>query len=350
MGIIDKIMIIFVLKAIFVVEKHSYNKTSYNRKCMEQQSTPKVSVIIPVYNTAAYVRQAIESICWQTLQELEIIVVNDGSTDGSGAILHELAQKDGRIQVYEQENQGQSVARNVGLEVATGRYLYFMDSDDLLEADALELCYGECEAEELDLVMFDAEILNKENAPTLLEGHHYNRSRCMKEHEVYTGLKIMQMQLHHRCYTPSPCLSFIRATYLGRIGLKFHPGIIHEDQLFSAVLYLQVERAMYLCRPFFKRRLRNNSTMTSRFTWRNMEGYLTVARELLRFGAGQSETVRQTIDQLLSQMLNAAVWHAHVMPRYQRLKLLAICLMRYRRYVSNRTLAILVLKNALKQK
>ena len=91
--------------------------------------SPKVSVIIPVYNTAPYLHEALSSITRQTLQELEIIIVNDGSTDGSGEIIREVAETDGRIKVFEQENQGQSVARNVGLEQATGEYIYFMDSD-----------------------------------------------------------------------------------------------------------------------------------------------------------------------------------------------------------------------------
>lgn len=312
---------------------------------MEQQATPKVSVIIPVYNTAAYVRPAIESICRQTLQELEIIVVNDGSTDGSAAIIRELARADERIRVYEQENQGQSVARNVGLDYATGRYIYFMDSDDLLEADALELCYAKCEAEKLNLVLFDAEILNEKKTSPFIDSTNYNRSQCIKENEVYTGIEIMQVQLNDRCYTPSPCLNFILTAHLRKTGLRFHPGIIHEDQLFSAMLYLYVERVMYIRRPFFKRRIRDNSTMTSRFTWRNMEGYLTVARELLRYGTNQSEEIRQTIDRLLSQMLDAAVWHAHMMSLRDRIRTL------YRfyqnglfRFVRKETLAVLLLK------
>ena len=100
---------------------------------------PKVSVIIPVYNTEKYVRQAVVSICRQTLKDLEIIIVNDGSTDGSMTILEELAAQDERIKLFSQENQGQSTARNRGLHHAIGEYIYFMDSDDLLESDTFEL-------------------------------------------------------------------------------------------------------------------------------------------------------------------------------------------------------------------
>ena len=105
----------------------------------------KVSVVIPVYNTEKYVREAIESIIHQSLKELEIIIINDGSTDGSPEILKEISNTDHRIQVYTQTNQGQSTARNFGISHARGKYIYFMDSDDLLEEDALEACYLKCE-------------------------------------------------------------------------------------------------------------------------------------------------------------------------------------------------------------
>ena len=85
---------------------------------------PEVSVIIPIYNTAAYLRKALDSICGQTLKELEIILIDDGSTDGSRGIIEEYAKRDARIRWYAQPNQGLSVARNRGLLHATGKYIY----------------------------------------------------------------------------------------------------------------------------------------------------------------------------------------------------------------------------------
>ena len=113
----------------------------------------KVSVVIPVYNTEKYVREAVESIMNQTVRELEIIIINDGSTDNSLQVVEELAAADSRIQVYSQTNQGLSMARNAGITHAHGRYIYFMDSDDLLEKDAMELCYNKCEEKELDKIV-----------------------------------------------------------------------------------------------------------------------------------------------------------------------------------------------------
>ena len=90
----------------------------------------RVSVVVPVYNVAPYLRQCLDSLVGQTLKDIEIICVDDGSTDGSGAILDEYAAKDGRVRVVHQANAGAGAARNVGLDLATGEYLFFCDPDD----------------------------------------------------------------------------------------------------------------------------------------------------------------------------------------------------------------------------
>ena len=100
---------------------------------MEQShcsDTPPVSIIIPVYNSGPYLNKCLDSVLAQTMQELEIILVNDGSTDGSPAILEDYALRDARIRIISQENQGLSGARNTGIRAARGSYLTFLDSDD----------------------------------------------------------------------------------------------------------------------------------------------------------------------------------------------------------------------------
>ena len=98
----------------------------------------KISVIVPVYNVEQYLPQCLDSIINQTYKNLEIICVDDGSPDNSGKILDEYAKKDKRIKVIHQENQGVSVARNTGLDNATGKYIGFVDPDDWIEADYYE--------------------------------------------------------------------------------------------------------------------------------------------------------------------------------------------------------------------
>lgn len=104
-------------------------------------NNPLVSVVVPVYNVASYLEQCLDSVVNQTYKNLEIILVDDGSTDGSGAICDRYAEKDSRIQVIHKENGGLSSARNVGLERITGEWALFVDSDDWIELNTLELLF-----------------------------------------------------------------------------------------------------------------------------------------------------------------------------------------------------------------
>lgn len=104
-------------------------------------NNPLVSVVVPVYNVSSYLEQCLDSVVNQTYKNLEIILVDDGSTDDSGAICDRYAEKDSRIQVIHKENGGLSSARNVGLERITGEWALFIDSDDWIELNTLELLF-----------------------------------------------------------------------------------------------------------------------------------------------------------------------------------------------------------------
>ncbi len=114
----------------------------------------KVSVIVPVYNTEKYLAQMLESICTQTLKEIEIICIDDGSKDRSLQILNAYAQKDCRMIVLKQRNAGAGAARNRGLKAAKGKYLSILDSDDFFEKDMLEKAYTQCENDGTDLCVY----------------------------------------------------------------------------------------------------------------------------------------------------------------------------------------------------
>lgn len=117
---------------------------------------PLVSVIIPVYNVEKYLNQCLDSVIAQTLTDIEIICVNDRSTDGSLGILEEYEKKDKRIRVVTQPNSGAGAARNRGLSMASGKYLSFLDSDDFFEPDMLELAYQKAEEDSADFVVFNS--------------------------------------------------------------------------------------------------------------------------------------------------------------------------------------------------
>ena len=114
----------------------------------------KISIIVPVYNAEKYLRECLDSLTAQTFSDIEILCINDGSTDSSLSILEEYAQKDGRIKVFSQENQGPSVARNLGLENAQGDYITFVDSDDWVSGEMCEKTYKKAVSTNADAVLF----------------------------------------------------------------------------------------------------------------------------------------------------------------------------------------------------
>ena len=119
--------------------------------------TPKVSVVIPVYNAEKYLRPCMDSICAQTMREIEILCVDDGSTDSSVEILKEYAEKDSRVRILRQKNAGAGAARNYGLREARGEFLSFLDSDDFFEPDMLEEACKGIEQYQADFVVFESD-------------------------------------------------------------------------------------------------------------------------------------------------------------------------------------------------
>ena len=127
---------------------------------MQAQDSIKVSVIMPVYNAYSYLRDAIEGVLSQSLSELELICVDDGSTDRSLDILREYMQRDSRVRVLTQNNAGPSWARNKGLSRARGEYIIFLDADDLYEPELLKTLYELAERDNLDIAITDFDIYN----------------------------------------------------------------------------------------------------------------------------------------------------------------------------------------------
>lgn len=118
-------------------------------------TSPKVSVVVPVYNVERFLRECLDSVLAQTFTDYEVICVNDGSTDSSPEILEEYVEKDSRIRVINQENGGLSAARNTGMDNACGEYIAFLDSDDYLDPEMLEKTVAKADAVEADIVIFD---------------------------------------------------------------------------------------------------------------------------------------------------------------------------------------------------
>ena len=242
---------------------------------------PKVSVILPVYNVGPYLDEALCSLENQSLKDIEIIAVNDGSTDNSLAILERHAQTEKRLHIYCQSNQGLSGARNTGMKHCQGKYVYFMDSDDILDEKALEDCYTYATNYGADVCLFDADIFYEKNAALI--PWDYDRSNLLKEKERYDGLNLFNLLLDKEKHRAVVWLQLIRWDYLKMIQLEFYRGIIHEDELFTPQLFLQTNNIIYRNRKYIKHRVRKSSIVGNGYSNRNLKCYITVFDELFRF-------------------------------------------------------------------
>jgi glycosyltransferase involved in cell wall biosynthesis len=284
---------------------------------------PKVSVIIPVFNTEDYLEESVRSIMNQTLHEIEIIIINDGSTDSSLSIIKKLAEEDSRIKWFTQPNMGPSVTRNSGIDLANCEYLYFMDSDDVLDSNALRICYKLSKDRNLDFVFFDAIPFSDIGLHT--SDRTYFRTFLFNENKVYNGIEVLNKMLNHNIFRASPCLNFINSRLLKDHNLRFLPNIIHEDELFVPQLYLYAERISCVKDIFFKRRIRSGSIMSKKFSIPNIKGYLVVVRVLNNLSKNNL-LFRNTIDRLISYILNPAIYNAKELSVKHRYKTFGYCI------------------------
>lgn len=183
----------------------------------------KVSIIVPVYNVEKYLKRCLDSLVNQTLKDIEIICINDGSTDGSLAILDEYVRNDDRVVVINQENSGQSVARNRGIDVAKGEYLGFVDSDDWVSEDYFEKLHNSA-------IQNNAEIA----VGGIIRLHRFNRRKFLTfAKETVTSdinLKFELCDMPEKSYVWN---KIYKSSKLKEIGLKFEEGIVFEDCIFT---------------------------------------------------------------------------------------------------------------------
>ena len=270
----------------------------------------KVSVILPVYNVEPYLDEALTSLTSQTLDDIEVIAVNDGSTDQSEQILKRFQEQYPFVSYYNQPNSGQSAARNHALKYAKGDYIYFMDSDDKVNTDMLRLCYDYAQQTQADFIFFDGEKLMEKGAKPV--EWDYKRTHLLEENKRYDGETLLTLMLDERKHNCVVWLLFIRRDYLERIGLRFYEGIIHEDELFTTILTLSSDNIFCLQRSLVNHRIRQASTMGISYSKRNINCYLTVADELLHF--------RRTpiIHKFLRYTLSKVFYTGHLIPLKQK--------------------------------
>lgn len=266
-------------------------------------SVPKVSVIIPVYNVEKYLKEAIESAINQTLKEIEIIVVNDGSTDKSLEIIEAYKMFDDRIKLINQSNMGLSEARNSGMKVATGEYVYFLDSDDYIDLNTLKTCYIKAKNENLDVLCFDAESFLDADS-LIMNLPKYDRSSTL-DSKILPGKNLLKIMLKNKAWKSPVWLFFIKNDFLK--NYKFYPKILHEDELFSFILLFDALRTSYINKKFFKRRIRINSIMTSKKREKNIESYLIIIEEFCKIKILLNKEDKKLFEERIKGLLGSII-------------------------------------------
>ena len=219
--------------------------------------TEKITVIVPVYNVENYLEKCLDSLINQTYKNLEIIVINDGSTDNSGEICQEYAQKDNRIVYIEKENGGQAEARNIGLDRMTGTYVTFVDSDDWVEVDYVETLYKKITKYRADIAVGNYYSFNE--AEGMYYFHIFGDSYYEK---IYDNVSIFE-----NLYESQEMKSFALISVWGKLykadlfkQLRFDIGKLGEDGYLNQKIYLLAEKTIYLNKGLYAYRQREGSS------------------------------------------------------------------------------------------
>lgn len=231
---------------------------------------PKVSVIVPVYRTEQYLHQCLNSLRFQTYDNLEILCVNDGSPDGSLEILRSYAQRDSRFIIIDKENEGASIARNVALRRASGHYFLFLDSDDWMDLDAIEYAVNSARTHGADLVMWSyvREFPGNSQKKILWEEDRVFEGPVVKEQLHRRMVGLLGDELRHPENADALCTiwgKLYRADLIRRHGITFFDirqiGT-YEDGLFNLEVLAHVEKAVFLNRFFNHYRKDNANSLT----------------------------------------------------------------------------------------
>lgn len=200
----------------------------------------KISVIIPVYNVENYLKKCLDSVCNQTLTDIEIICINDGSTDNSLKILNEYEIKDERIKVISKENGGQATARNLGIKEAQGEYVSFVDSDDFIEPTMLEKLYTKSKNNDLDIVM--CKIATYDNQTHEIKDNvWYYMLGVFRDFEkdIFTHKDTKEFTCN---IAVTPYNKIYKTSLLKDNNILFPEGLIFEDEKFFFDVYLRAQK------------------------------------------------------------------------------------------------------------
>lgn len=248
-----------------------------------------VSIVVPIYNVEQYLEKCVESICRQTYENLEIILVNDGSPDQCGQMCEEYAKKDNRIKVIHKKNGGLSDARNSGVKLATGKYLLFVDSDDYIAKDLVEKTVTVAEKNNCDMVLYDYYYVEPDNVEI--------RST------IVPANKVISLEQEHTLLlaATSACAKLFNREFYVKANCPFPQGIYFEDLATTSIFFMRAKRVYYLKEPLYYYINRENSIMTGKNFEKSSHDKLVALEHVLSAykKEGKYEEYRQELEYLV---------------------------------------------------
>jgi len=233
---------------------------------------PRISIIVPVYNVEKYIDECINSIIDQSFKDFELLLIDDGSTDRSGIICDDYSFKDPRIIVIHKENGGQSLARNIGLDNATGDYIGFIDSDDWIHKDMYKLLYDRAIEFDADITACNILSINRDNTQIIFcsdpSDYLYDRDSAEKE-----------LSLNER-FTFSPCNKLYKKCLFK--NTRFKEGIIFEDEDLLYKIIHQSNIVYYTGIVYYYYRFNDESTTRKPFTLKRID-HFKVKQDMYNF-------------------------------------------------------------------
>lgn len=255
----------------------------------------KITVIVPVYNVENYLRKCLDSIITQTYKNIEIVVVNDGSTDASGEICKEFAEMDHRITYIEQENAGLSAARDTGLNNMSGNYVTFVDSDDWIELDYVETLYKKITEYQADIAVGNYYSFNESEGMfyfNILGDSYYEK--------VYDNVSIFENLYETQEMRSFALISAWGKLYKARLfeQLRFDMGKLGEDGYLNQKVYLLSEKVIYLNKSLYAYRIRKGSLsngqasgLSDTATYKEFEMKQRLLNQLLRQESSEKKAI-----------------------------------------------------------
>ena len=219
---------------------------------------PKVSVIVPIYNVEKFLTRCVESIQKQTLKDIEIILVDDGSPDKCPKMCEEFLKQDNRVKVIHKKNGGLGYARNSGIEIATGEYIAFVDADDYIDLDMYEVMYNAASINDVDFVRVDnykesigGKILNRNEVPPMKEGI-YDKNR-LREELLFPQLGLLPTDTGNRYVSCSVWRNIYRKSIIEKYSIRFvsERDLISEDIPFNISYMMKCESAYVINRKYY---------------------------------------------------------------------------------------------------